>query len=150
MTMQSKNLKLMGIDLGDASIGIAFSDDLGLTAQSYETYRRSSKKKDVDYLVDLACERKIKKIIVGLPLLMNGDLGAQAQKTLDFVKSLEKKLKYTDRLEEEILVELQDERLTSKFADVLMKEADLSRKERAQKIDKLAAAMILQTYMDKG
>lgn len=144
--MQSR---YMGLDLGDATIGIAFSDDLGITAQSYETYRRVSKKRDIDYLVDLACEKHIDTVVFGLPLLMNGDVGEQAQKTLDFIKSLEKKLKFTDKLDREIVVDTQDERFTSKYAEVLMREADLTRKERAQKVDKIAAALILQTYMDR-
>lgn len=138
----------MGLDLGDATIGIAFSDDLGITAQSYETYRRSSKKNDIDYIVDLACEKNIKKIVIGLPLLMNGDLGEQGQKTMDFIKSLEKKLKYSKKVKDEILVDTQDERFTSKYAETIMKEGDLSRKKRAENVDKIAASLILQTYMD--
>ncbi len=146
--MQRNNIKLMGLDLGDATIGIAFSDDLGITAQSYETYRRSSKKNDIDYIVDLACEKNIKKIVIGLPLLMNGDLGEQGQKTMDFIKSLEKKLKYSKKVKDEILVDTQDERFTSKYAETIMKEGDLSRKKRAENVDKIAASLILQTYMD--
>ncbi len=139
----------MGLDLGDATIGIAFSDDLGITAQAYETYRRVSKKKDIEYILSLAVQKNIEKIIFGLPLLMNGDTGEQAQKTLDFIKSVEKKLKYSDKIENEIFIDTQDERFTSKFADTLMKEANLNRKSRASKVDKVAAALILQTYMDR-
>ncbi len=147
--MQRNNIKLMGLDLGDATIGIAFSDDLGITAQSYETYRRVSKKSDIDYIVALACEKNIKKIVLGLPLLMNGDLGEQGKKTIDFIKALEKKLKYSKKVENEILVVTQDERFTSKYAETIMKEGDLSRKKRAERVDKIAASLILQTYMDK-
>ncbi len=148
MTKKTVNLNLMGLDLGDATIGISFSDDLGLTAQSYQTYKRVSKKKDVDYIVDLACEKNITKIILGLPLLMNGDLSEQAQKTLDFKKALEKKLKYSSKLDYDIVIDMQDERLTSKFAETIMREGELTRKQRAQNVDKIAASLILQTYMD--
>ncbi len=146
--MKNNILRFMGLDLGDATIGIAFSDLLGITAQPYETYRRVSKKQDIDYLIDLIVEREIDTVVVGLPLHLNGDLGSQAEKTLSFIKSLEKKLKYSDKLNKEVNVLTEDERLSSMHAETLMREANLDRKTRAAKVDKLAAALILQNYMD--
>ncbi len=140
--------KLMGLDLGDATIGIALSDDLGMIAHPYETYRRESQKKDIDYLINLIVEKGIKKVILGMPYLMNQDIGEQAEKTLSFKKAFEKKLKYSNKIEREVILELQDERFTSKYADNLMRETNQNRKTRASKIDKIAASLILQTYMD--
>ncbi len=147
--MKNNLSNLMGLDLGDTTIGIAFSDDLGMIAHAFETYKRVSQKVDIDYLMDLIVQKNIKKVVLGMPYLMNGDIGEQAEKTLAFKKAFEKKLKYSKRLENEVLLDIQDERFTSKYADSFMKESNQSRKKRAEKVDKLAASLILQSYMDR-
>lgn len=141
--------KALGLDIGDATIGLAFSDGLFLTAQPYETYRRVSVKADVDYIVSLVVERNIDVVVAGLPMRLDGSEGPQAEKTRAFMKSLEKKLKYSDRLDRPVAIEFMDERFTSKEAENILKLGGLNRKERSKKEDEIAAALILQAYMDR-
>ncbi len=140
--------KLMGLDVGERTIGIAFSDDLLITAQSYETYRRSTNTEDINYLIDLVNEKNVDVIVIGMPYNMNGDINESSTKMQKFAKSLNKKLKYSDRVTREVLIEYMDERLTTKQMERIMIMQDASRKTRAKNIDKLAAQLILQTYMD--
>ncbi len=141
--------KIMGLDVGDATIGVAISDGLLLTAQGKTTIRRTSLKVDIDLLIDYIVDEKINKIVVGLPKNMNGTIGPQAEKTQDFAKKLAKKIKYSDRIEDrDIEMIMWDERLTSKAAERSMLEANLSRKKRKKIIDKIAAIYILQGYLD--
>jgi len=141
--------KIMGLDVGDATIGVAISDGLLMTAQGRTTIRRESIKKDIDDLIDFIIEDEIDRIVVGLPKNMNGSIGPQAEKTISFVKKLQKKLKYSDRLDNpEIEIIMWDERLTSVAAEKSMIDADLSRRKRRAIIDKIAAVYILQGYLD--
>jgi len=141
--------KIMGLDVGDKTIGVAISDGLLMTAQGRTTIRRESLKKDIDQLLDFIVTDHINIIVVGLPKNMNNTIGPQAEKTLDFVKKLQKKIKYSDRLDNrEIEVVMWDERLTSVAAERSMLEADMSRAKRKKIIDKLAAVYILQGYLD--
>lgn len=141
--------KIMGLDVGDATIGVAMSDGLLITAQGRLTIRRESIKKDIDILIDMIVEDHVDRIVVGLPKNMNNTIGPQAEKTLDFVKKLQKKIKYSDRLDNQsIEIIMWDERLTSVAAERSMIEADLSRAKRKKIIDKLAAVYILQGYLD--
>lgn len=140
--------KIMGLDVGDKTIGVAVSDALLMTAQGRTTIRRESIKKDIDLLVDMIVEDHVDKIVVGLPKNMNNTIGPQAEKTMNFVKKLQKKIKYSDRLESDITFVMWDERLTSVAAEKCMIQADLSRQKRRKIIDKLAAVYILQGYLD--
>lgn len=141
--------KIMGLDVGDATIGVAICDALRITAQGRDTIRRVSIKQDIDILINYIIEESIQTIVVGLPKNMNGSIGPQAEKTLEFVKKLEKKIKYTDRLQSrDIQTVMWDERLTSVAAEKSMIQADLSRKKRKVIIDKIAAVYILQGYLD--
>lgn len=141
--------KIMGLDVGDATIGVAISDGLLITAQGRTTIRRTSLKEDVDKLIDFIVEDNINKIVVGLPKNMNGTIGPQAEKTEAFTKKLKKKIKYSDRItDRDVEFIMWDERLTSKAAERSMIEADLRRKKRKQIIDKIAAIYILQGYLD--
>ncbi len=141
--------RVMGLDVGDATIGVAISDGLLITAQGKTTIRRTSLKIDIDLLIDFIVEDNINKIVVGLPKNMNGTIGPQAEKTQDFAKKLLKKIKYSDRIENhDIEIVMWDERLTSKAAERAMLEANLSRKKRKKIIDKIAAIYILQGYLD--
>lgn len=141
-------MRAIGLDVGDRTIGIAYTDKLSITAQPYETYRRVSVKADVDYIVSLVVERSADVVVAGLPMRLDGSEGPQAEKTRAFMKALNKKLKYSDKLDREVSVDLLDERFTSREADNILKLGGLSRKERTEKQDEIAAAIILQAYMD--
>jgi len=139
----------MGLDVGDRTIGIAISDGLGITAQPRETIRRVSLKEDIDRLVELILENNIIKIVIGLPLNMNGTLGPQGEKTKGFAQKLEKKLKYSDRMVgKTIEIVFWDERLTTAAAQRALIEVDMRREGRRQIVDTVAAVFILQNYMD--
>lgn len=139
----------MGLDVGDRTIGIAMSDGLGITAQPKETIRRVSLKEDIDRLVELILENNIIKIVIGLPLNMNGTLGPQGEKTQGFAQKLEKKLKYSDRMVgKTVEIVFWDERLTTASAQRALIEADVRREDRRNVVDTVAAVFILQNYMD--
>lgn len=140
--------RTMGLDVGDATVGIALSDLLGITSQGYENYRRVSVKADVDHLLEIVLDQEVDRIVVGLPLNMNGSKGPQAEKVEQFIKQLSKKLKYSDRLVDPVEIEYLDERLTTVQAEKVMIAADLSRAKRKSIIDKMAAQIILQSYLD--
>lgn len=142
-------MRYMGLDVGDATIGVALSDLLHITAQGRETLRRISIKEDIDRLVDIIVEQDVDKIIVGLPKNMNGTVGPQGEKTLAFSQKLEKKLRYSDRIKNrQIEIIMWDERLTTVAAEKMLIEADVSRKKRKDVIDTVAAGYILQGYLD--
>jgi putative Holliday junction resolvase len=130
----------MGLDYGDKTIGIAVSDALGWTAQSKGVIRRSDLNADFGEIKKYLLKYQIDEIIVGLPKNMNGTLGSRAEKTQQFVNFLQKRL--------EIPIKLWDERLTTKQAENILLDANLSRRKRKKVIDQLAAAIILQSYLD--
>jgi len=132
----------MGLDLGEKRIGIAFSDPMGWTAQGHSILQRKGLKKDLSYLQELCQEFQVEKIVLGLPLNMNGTMGPKALETQEFARALQEVLK--------IPVDFWDERLSSKSAERVLLEADLSRKRRKELIDKIAAVHILQAYLDGG
>ncbi len=133
-------MKTLGIDLGTKTIGVAISDDIGLTAHGIETITRTDLKHDLAKLQKLLDEYKIKKIIVGLPRNMNGSLGKSAQQVFEFIEKLKKAFA--------IPVDTWDERLSSVEAERLLIHADMSRQKRRKVIDKVAASIILQGYLD--
>lgn len=142
-------MRYMGLDVGNATIGVALSDLLQITAQGRETIRRTSFKNDVDKLVDIIATQDVEKIVLGFPKNMNGSVGPQAEKTLLFSEKLEKKLRYSDRIKNrEIEIILWDERLTTVAAERMLIDADVSRKKRREVIDTVAAVYILQGYLD--
>jgi putative Holliday junction resolvase len=141
-------LRIMGLDVGDRTIGVAISDALLMTAQGKETIFRESIKKDIDRLVDLVVEYDVTKIVAGMPYNMNGTLGPQGEKTQAFMQKLEKKLQYSDRLKQPVTTAYWDERLTSVGAERMLLEADMRRSKRKEVIDKVAATLILQGYLD--
>ncbi len=132
--------KIMGLDVGDKRIGIAFSDALRITAQGYETYSRQSESEDVAHIKELFLQQNAESIVCGLPKNMNGTIGPQAEKVRAFAALLE------EATGTEII--FSDERLTTVFAERALLEADVSRKKRRKVIDKLAAVTILQGYLD--
>ncbi|WP_026475818.1 Holliday junction resolvase RuvX [Alkaliphilus transvaalensis] len=133
--------RMMGLDVGDKTIGVAASDLMGWTAQGIETIQRIGIKKDLRRLEELVEEYEVHKFVVGLPKNMNGTLGPQGEKTLEFVERLKKRFP-------KIEVVLWDERLTTVAAERALIQADVSRKKRKEVIDKMAAVYILQGYLD--
>jgi putative Holliday junction resolvase len=134
-------MRIMGLDVGDATIGVAVSDELGLIAHGITTIRRKNIKFDLDSLKNIISEKDINRIIVGLPKNMNNTIGPRGEKTLEFVSRLKENFP-------DIEIVTWDERLTTKAAERTLLEADVSRKNRKKVIDKLAAVLILQGYLD--
>ncbi|MCK9267704.1 MAG: Holliday junction resolvase RuvX [Alkaliphilus sp.] len=132
----------MGLDVGDKTIGVALSDPLGWTAQGLKTVRRTGIKKDLQKLGEIIKEYDVKKIVVGLPKNMNGTIGPQCQKVLEFNERLGKRFG-------DIEIIQWDERLTTVAAERILIEADVGRKKRKEVIDKIAAVHILQGYLDR-
>lgn len=142
-------MRYMGLDVGDATIGVAVSDIMHIIAQGKGTIRRTSLKEDIDKLVDIIVTEDVGKIVIGLPKNMNGTLGPQGEKTLAFSQKLEKKLRYSDRIKNrDIEIIFWDERLTTVAAEKMLIEADVSRSKRKDVIDTVAAGYILQGYLD--
>ncbi len=131
----------MGLDLGDAHIGIAFSDPLCMFASGFENYKRVSLEQDLRYIASLVKEKDVDTIVVGLPKNMDGSSGVRVQFTYDFCGELKK---YTS-----VPIVYQDERLTTVSAEKMLISADVRREKRKQVIDKVAASIILQNYLDK-
>lgn len=131
----------MGLDVGDKTIGVAVSDLFGWTAQGLETIHRVGIKKDLQRLEEIIKEHDVNKIVVGLPKNMNGTIGPQGEKVLDFNEKLKKRFS-------DVEIVSWDERLTTVAAERSLIEADVSRKKRKQVIDKMAAVYILQGYLD--
>jgi len=134
-------LTVMGLDLGEKTIGVAVSDPLELIAHGVEVIRRQNRKKDLARLAEIVRERGVTLVVLGLPRHMNGTLGQRAEETLAFARELEKYL--------QIPVVTQDERLSTVAAEKALLEADLSRRRRRAVIDMTAAVLILQAYLDK-
>lgn len=130
----------MGLDLGTKTIGVAISDELGWTAQGIETVKRVSLEKDLERLEQLIKEYDVSEIIVGYPKNMNGTIGERGQATEQFAEHLSSRF--------QLPVHLWDERLTTVAANKMLLDADVSRKKRKKVIDKLAAVIILQSYLD--
>lgn len=132
--------KVMGIDYGDVRIGIAFSDLTRLIASPFETYTRKNLSSDIDYLVKLIKDKDVKTVVFGLPLNMDGSEGERVVKTREFAKLLIEKVP--------VKIDFMDERLTSVSAENILLSANVRRDKRKQVIDKLAATIILQEYLD--
>ena len=132
--------RIMGLDVGDRTIGVAVSDLMGMTAQGVTTVRRESKKKDIEELKKIIKERNVKYIVSGLPKNMNGTVGPQSEKVIKFCELLKD--------ETGIDIDFWDERLTTVSAEKMLIDGDVSRKNRKKVIDKLAAVLILQNYLD--
>lgn len=134
-------MRYIGLDVGDRTIGVAVSDPLGYTAQGITTVRRKSLEKDFENLKEIFKNYEISEIVVGLPKNMNGTIGPQAEKAMEFGRALEEEFGHK--------VIFWDERLTTMAAHRAMLEADMSRKKRKGLVDKIAATYILQGYLDK-
>ncbi len=135
-------MRTMGLDIGSHTIGVAVSDELGITAQGLKTLKRKSMEEDLKEIEMIVRQFEIGEIVVGLPKNMDGTIGKQAEIVLNWVKIL------MDRVN--IPVVSWDERLSTVGASKVLLEADLSRKKRKKVIDKLAAVLILQGYLDQS
>lgn len=131
---------MLGVDYGDARIGIATCDELEILASAKDTIPSQSMRKNIDAVAAIAKAEKAERIVVGLPLNMDGTEGARASKTRSFGKILEKV--------SGIEVVYFDERLTTLEADERMDEASVRKSKRKQVVDRIAAAIILQSYLD--
>lgn len=133
-------MRVMGLDLGDRTIGVAVSDPFGWTAQGIDTIRRTDLEEDLRKISELISRYEIEKIVIGFPKNMNGTIGPRGEKALEFASLLKEKTLLD--------VVLWDERLTTVAAQKMLIEADVSRRKRKRVIDKLAATYILQGYLD--
>ncbi|MFH1859837.1 MAG: Holliday junction resolvase RuvX [bacterium] len=133
-------MRIMGLDIGDKYIGIAVSDPLCMFAQPFKVITRTGDTATIEDLKEIIADSGVSKIVFGLPKNMNGSIGPQAEKVLDFI----------ERLKQGIDIECLpwDQRLSSRAAENSMLEAGLSRNKRKQIVDKIAAAIILQGYLD--
>ena len=135
--------RIMGLDFGSKTVGVAVSDPLGITAQGVEIVRREEENKlrrTLARIEELIKEYQVEKIVVGYPKNMNGSIGERAEKSEAFAKKLEKRTG--------LPVVLWDERLTTVAADRAMMEAGIRRENRKNYVDKIAAVFILQGYLD--
>ena len=134
------NMKAMGIDFGLARIGIALSDDTKFLASPYVTYKRKTEQEDLTYFVSLINEKKVDEIVCGLPYNMQGEEQEIAQKTREFMQKLHELTN--------LKIEFVDERLSSSMAEEMLKETERDWKKRKEKLDAVAASIILQDYLD--
>ncbi|HVI39363.1 MAG TPA: Holliday junction resolvase RuvX [Anaerovoracaceae bacterium] len=140
-------MKLIALDVGDKTIGVALSDDLLYTAQGLMTIQRVGARKDAGKVMELIKEYNCDTVVVGLPKNLNGTDSIQTEKVYEFKALLENKMKSSGMSEIEII--FQDERYTTLIAEKVLIEADVSRKKRKDVIDKQAAVLILQGYLDR-
>ena len=140
-------MRAISLDVGDKTIGVALSDALMMTAQGLMTIDRIGIRKDADKVLALVKEHQCDTIVMGLPLNLDGSDSVQTQKVRDFRKMLENKMMSTAMKGIEIIY--QDERFTTKIAENVLIEADVSRKKRKDVIDKQAAVIILQSWLDR-
>lgn len=131
----------MALDVGSRTIGIACSDALLMTAQGIETIRRTSLENDFNRLRELISEYEVHELVVGMPKNMNGTKGERAEKTEEFVEKMKAVIN--------LPVTFWDERLSTVMAERQLIAADVSRKKRKGVIDKMAAVVILQGYLDR-
>jgi len=133
--------RILGLDVGSRRIGVAVSDPLGITAQGLETLQRRNKRYDFEQLQKVIQEYDVREIVVGLPLRMSGAEGIQSDKMQTFAEDLRKRFR--------LPVHLWDERLTSAEANRLLRETELSIEKRGKAVDRMAAVLILQGWMEQ-
>ncbi len=138
---ETKEIRILALDVGQRRIGVAVSDPLGLTAQGLEVLERKGWEEDISRLLEIARRYPVQEILVGLPRHMDGRLGAQAPEILKLAQTLGEALG--------VPVVAWDERLSTKEAERVLIAADLSRRRRRRVVDKMAAVLILQAYLDQ-
>ncbi len=133
--------RIMALDVGEKRVGVAVSDPLGITAQPVSVLKRENFEKLMQTLRELIDEFEVGRMVVGVPYNMRGEEGRSAGKIMEFIELMKKNI--------DIEVDLMDERFSTAFSERAMLEADATRKKRRENIDKVAAAVILQGYLDK-
>lgn len=135
-------MRVMGLDVGSKTVGIALSDELGWTAQGLKTLHINEEKQEFGFkeIGQLITEYQVSQVVVGLPKNMNGTIGPRGEASKQYAAEIERRFG--------VSAILWDERLTTMAAERVLLEADLSRKKRKKVIDKMAAVMILQGYLD--
>ena len=140
--IRRKVVRKLGMDFGDARIGLAISDPIGFFATGLETYHRTKNlKADLQYIANLIKQKDVETLVVGLPINMDGTMGIRVDKTREFCSELSKLTN--------VKIEYSDERLTTVAAEKMLIESDVRREDRKKVIDKVAATMILQHYLDR-
>ena len=134
-------MRIMALDVGSKRIGVALSDPLKITAQGLQTFQRTALEEDIKGLWKLIDEHEVSQLVVGLPKNMDGSIGFKAEEVQQFIADL--------TAERKIDVIWIDERLTTVSAERVPLEADVSRAKRKKVIDKMAAVVILQSYLDR-
>lgn len=138
--MIERRARVLGLDVGSKTIGMAVSDPLGITAQGLQTMRRQNKRLDYAQLEKVIRDYEITEIVIGYPLRMSGAEGTQSEKMQIFAEEVKKKFR--------LPVHLWDERLTSAQANRVLRDSEMSIKRRGEVVDRLAAVLILQNWMD--
>lgn len=133
-------MRVMGLDYGDRRIGVAISDELRWTAQGLTVVETRRDGGELDKIAEIAKEHDVSEVVVGLPKNMNGTIGPRGEICQDFAVQVKQKLG--------IPVHLWDERLTTVAAERTLAEAEIGLKKRKQVVDKMAATLILQNYLD--
>ncbi|MGI6752503.1 MAG: Holliday junction resolvase RuvX [Anaerovoracaceae bacterium] len=139
-------MRILGLDVGDKTIGVSLSDELLISANGITTIERVGSRKDANKILDLVREYNCKRIVIGLPLSFDGSDSIQTKKVREFSRLLENKMRSTGLHKVEVI--LYDERFTTLMAERVLIEADLSREKRKTVIDKQAAVIILQDYLN--
>lgn len=133
-------MRVLGLDIGDRTIGVAVSDGLMLTAQGITTIKRTKPERDIEEVLKYVKEYEVSTIVSGLPKNMDGTIGFQAEKVQEFCELLKEHT--------EVPIKFWDERLTTVSAHKAMLECNMSRGKRKKLVDKIAATYILQGYLD--
>jgi putative Holliday junction resolvase len=142
MTAREESLpsRVLALDVGSKRIGVAVSDPLGITAQGLETIQRENKRRDFEVLERLLAKYEVREVVIGLPLRLSGAEGTQSEKMRHFADELRNRLG--------VVVHLWDERWTSTEANRLLRETDLSIEKRGKAVDRMAAVLILQSWLE--
>lgn len=141
-------MRILGLDVGDKTVGVAVSDPLGIIATGVATIERIGIRKDAGKVLDYIKEYNCEKVIIGLPLNLDESDSIQTQKVREFRTMLENKLKSSGSLSK-VTIEWQDERYSTAEAEDVLIEANMSREDRKKIIDRQAAIVILQRYLDR-
>lgn len=134
-------MRILALDVGDARIGIAYTDALELSVNPYESFKRKNTQEDYSHIAEIIKKLKAERVVIGLPLNMDGTEGERVEKTKLFAEELRK---FT-----EVPFDWQDERLTTVTAERILIEQGMRREKRKDVIDKVAAMVILSSYLDR-
>lgn len=133
-------MRVLGLDVGDRTIGVALSDETETLATGLPNLERVGPRKDVRAVAELVRRHEVGRLVVGLPRRLDGSVGEQAEKVLAFVDALKPSVR--------VPVDTWDERMTTRMAEQVLIEADVSRRDRRGLVDKVAAVLILQSWLD--